>query len=156
MCRCTNTHAAKFSLLCSKYTHCAVCSLFQCSMFRCSKFKCSNVQDQVWKCGWPGNLSARLFLTVSLDRWAGRAHCIKRNTRPRSNAFDFQTPKLFCFANTQKKHTNTCWTNTHLFVLPMCVCVCAEMQKAADLRRYICPIFSQHVLMFGICTQHAH
>ena len=31
-------------------------------------------------CGWPGNLSARLFLTVSLDRWARRAHCIKRNT----------------------------------------------------------------------------
>ena len=31
-------------------------------------------------CGWPGNLSARLFLTVSLDRWAHRAHCIKRNT----------------------------------------------------------------------------
>ena len=48
-------------------------------------------------CGWPGNLSARLFLTVSLDRWARRAHCIKRNTSTHSG----QTLRIF-------KHRNIC------------------------------------------------
>ena len=73
------------------------CTIFniQCAMFN---LQSSILQCAMWKCGWSGNLSARLFLTVSVDRWAGRAHCIKRNTHtpPRSNG------------NTQtQRHTQT-------------------------------------------------